>query len=57
MEFNLEKMKKLSEQDALIKFMVNDLVKRSHEIENAYEIVFNSEVLGDSVMEDIYINL
>lgn len=57
MEFNLEKMKKFAEQDALIKFMVNDLVKRSHEIEYAYQIVFNSEVLGDSVMEGIYINL
>lgn len=56
-EFSLEKMKKLAEQDALIKFMSNDLATKLGDLENAFEIVFNSEVMGDSVMEDIYKSL
>ncbi|WP_209124499.1 hypothetical protein [Alkalihalobacillus sp. BA299] len=55
--FNLEKMKKFADQDALIKFMANDLAKKNGNLEEAYQIVFNSEVLGDSTMEDIYKSL
>ncbi|WP_066412791.1 hypothetical protein [Sutcliffiella cohnii] len=53
-EFNLEKMKKLAAQDALIRFVVHDLTTRLGDEKNAYEVVFNSEVIGDTVMEDIY---
>jgi hypothetical protein len=56
-EFNLEKMKKLAEQDALIKFMDNDLGNKLGDLEYAYQVVFNSEVLGDSIMEDLYKSL
>ena len=56
-EFNMEKMEKLAEQDALIKFMADDLAKRNGDLEEAYQIVFNSEVLGDSFMEDLYNSL
>jgi hypothetical protein len=56
MEFNLNKMKNLAKNDLLIKRMVTDLTKRLGDEEEAYRIVFNSEVLGDSIMEEQYKN-
>lgn len=53
MEFNLKKMKNLARNDLLIKRMATDLAKKLGNEEEAYRIVFNSEVLGDYVMEDI----
>lgn len=49
-EFNLEKMKLLVEEDALLKFMVKNLGND----DRAYKVIFNSEVLDDSVMEERY---
>jgi len=54
MKFNYEQMKKFAEQDALVKLMAKDLQSRGHSEEEALEVVFNSEILGDSVMEDAY---
>lgn len=53
-EFNKEKMLRLKESDALIKFMVKDLVRRGHELNSALEIVFNSEVIYDTEMKKAY---
>ena len=56
MEFNLKKMKNLAKNDLLIKRMATDLAKKLGNEEDAYRIVFNSEVLGDSIMEEQYKN-
>lgn len=56
MEFNLKKMKNLAKNDLLIKRMATDLAKKLGNEEEAYRIVFNSEVLGDSIMEEQYKN-
>ncbi|SFA52725.1 hypothetical protein SAMN05192569_10386 [Parageobacillus thermantarcticus] len=56
MEFNLKKMKNLAKKDLLIKRMVDDLARKLGSEEEAYRIVFNSEVLGDSIMEEQYKN-
>ena len=53
-EFDLKKMEKLATQETFIKFMANDLAKRNGDIEYAYRVVFNSEVLGDLIMEGLY---
>lgn len=52
-------MRNLIEKDGLLKFMFNDLISRGDEkSEDRYlEILFNSEVLGDSIMEDNYLNM
>lgn len=52
--FNLVSMKRFMERDGLVKFMVNDLVSKGHDETFALEVVFNSEILGDSAMEDSY---
>jgi len=54
MKFEVNQMKRLKEKDRLIKFMVNDLINRGHDEYKALQIVFNSEVLGDHVMETSY---
>lgn len=54
MEFNLKKMKNLAKKDLLIKRMADDLTKKLGNEEEAYRIVFNSEILGDSIMEEEY---
>ena len=43
---NTIKMKKLAQNDLLIKRMATDLAKKLGDEEGAYRIVFNSEVLG-----------
>lgn len=55
--FNINKMKKLAMQDALIKFLVVDLTKRLGDEKNAYEVVFNSEVMDDPIYEELYKSL
>ncbi|MFD1736185.1 hypothetical protein ACFSCX_06360 [Bacillus salitolerans] len=57
MKFDLKKMKKLAEVDALIKFQVTDLTKRLGSEDEAYQIVFNSEVLDAPEFEEVYNNL
>ncbi|CAM4265222.1 hypothetical protein [Bacillus manliponensis] len=52
-EFKLETMMKLAEEDSLIQFMVNGLGGD----ECAYRVVFNSEVLEDSLYEEKYLEL
>ena len=52
-EFNVNKMLKMIEIDLLLKRMYNDLGSDNR----ALEVVFNSEILGDSVMESIYQNI
>lgn len=54
MDFELEKMKRLTEEDLLLKRMVADLIYRNGDAYDAYRVVFNSEVLSDSVMEERY---
>lgn len=57
LEFNQEKMKKMKESDSLVNKMTNDLVDRGMSECEALEIVFNGEVLGDSIMEDVYLKI
>ncbi|HUC91940.1 MAG TPA: hypothetical protein VMS09_07920 [Paenibacillus sp.] len=52
--FDPKKMERLVRSDAFLRFVVDDLVSRSHPREKALEIVFNGYVLEDSVMEDKY---
>lgn len=54
MQFTEDKMEKFIAQDALLRFVVKDLQTRGNTKAAALEITFNSYVLGDSVMEDIY---
>ncbi|WP_066297443.1 hypothetical protein [Bacillus sp. FJAT-29937] len=57
--FKMEKMKNFVNQDRLLNMVYKDLCKRNSSMtdEEVLEIVFNSYVLGDSVMEDIYSKL
>lgn len=52
--FDINKMKVFSERDALLRLVLKDLIKRGHGEDQALELIFNSYVLGDSVMEEIY---
>ncbi|ALS28856.1 hypothetical protein IJ21_34670 [Paenibacillus sp. 32O-W] len=52
--FDPNKMERLVRGDAFLRFAVDDLVSKSHSRKKALEIVFNSYVLEDSVMEDKY---
>lgn len=52
--FELEKMKRFVQTDALLRFSVKDLMSKGHKEEYALEIVFNTYVLEDSVMEAAY---
>jgi len=53
--FDPQKMERLLKKDALLCFVVNDLVtNRKHAREYALELVFNGYVLEDLIMEDLY---
>lgn len=52
-DFNVGKMLKMIEVDLLLKRMYQDLGSDNR----ALQAVFNSEILGDSVMERIYKNI
>ena len=54
-KFNAEKMRRLIKKDLLL-VLFYDKVRKEKEMseESALEIVFNSEVLGDSVLERKY---
>lgn len=52
--FDPQKMERFVKQDALLRFVVNDLVSRSHSREKALEYTFNGYVLDDSIMIDLY---
>lgn len=52
--FDPNKMERLVRGDAFLRFVVDDLVSRSHPRKKALEIIFNGYVLEDSVMEDKY---
>lgn len=54
MEFDKDKMLKMRKEDKLIDFMCKDLTRRGHNEEEAMLFVFNSEILGDSAMEEKY---
>lgn len=53
-QFTKEKMEKFRKQDALLSFLVKDLIAQGHEEIYAMEVTFNGYILGDSVMEAIY---
>lgn len=57
MKFCKTKMQKMRKKDKLIDFMIRDLIKCGHDEDYAMEVVFNSEILGDTTMEQKYINL
>lgn len=50
MEFSKEKMEKFMQKDLLIQRMVNNAVKNGISYNEALEITYNSEVIGDSNM-------
>ncbi|MFC0213829.1 hypothetical protein ACFFK0_15470 [Paenibacillus chartarius] len=52
--FDPAKMERLVKRDALLRFVVEDLVKRGHSREKALEVTFNGYVLDDSVMMSEY---
>ena len=55
LNYSKDKMKKMYRTDALVRFVVNDLINRGHGEDNAYEIVFNSYVVGDVWMEEAFL--
>lgn len=57
--FNEEKMKKLAKEDLYIMFVWKDLkMKNKHMSDKEIlEVIFNGNVLNDSVYEAIYKNL
>lgn len=57
MEYSEEKMKKFAKRDALIRFMISDLTIRLGDESRACRVVYNSEVLEDSIMMEEYKNL
>ncbi|MCM3240722.1 hypothetical protein M3685_12650 [Heyndrickxia oleronia] len=56
MQFSADKMRRMIKDDKLLERVFNDMKKQMSE-EEALEIVFNSYVLEDFVMEDVYINV
>ncbi|HEY0828321.1 MAG TPA: hypothetical protein VGE40_09515 [Bacilli bacterium] len=52
--FDPQKMERFVQKDALLRFVVNDLVSRSHSREKALEYTFNGYVLDDSTMIRLY---
>ena len=57
--FNVEKMNRLNEEDILSRFIYEDLSKRNPNINplEIMEIVFNTLVLEDPIMIEIYNNI
>ena len=57
--FNVEKMEKFSKEDRMISFVFKDISQRNPKVpkEEIWQVVFNSYVLEDSIMIDIYVNL
>ncbi|MEK5071763.1 hypothetical protein [Sporosarcina sp. FSL K6-1508] len=53
-QFYPEKMQRFLNQDAMLRFVVKDMVSNGHEKEDALQITFNSYVLEDFIMRDIY---
>ncbi|WP_282156256.1 hypothetical protein [Cytobacillus gottheilii] len=51
------KMKKFADQDALLAKVVKDLQQRGNSEEEALHLTFNSYVLEDFEMEEIFKNL
>ncbi|MBB6732780.1 hypothetical protein [Cohnella zeiphila] len=49
-EFNASRMERFVKRDALLRFVVKDLVKKGMHREKALEIAFNGYVLEDSIM-------
>lgn len=54
-EYNVDKMRKFTKHDALLRFVVNDLKRKGHEEEDALRITFNSYVLEDYMMQKMYL--
>jgi predicted nucleotidyltransferase len=53
-DYDPKKMERFIEKDGLLKFAFKDLMRRNHSKDDAARLVFNSYVLGDSVMEAEY---
>lgn len=53
-EFDSERMKKFMKQDALLRFVVKDLMRKGHSEEAAMEATFNGYVREDFIMEKLY---
>ncbi|PXW86017.1 hypothetical protein DES38_1263 [Streptohalobacillus salinus] len=56
-EFNSTTMKKLVESDKYLNFVYNDFMKQVNDEERVLRILFNSNVLEDSVITDRYVQL
>ncbi len=52
--FNAAQMLRFVKEDAYLKWMYTDLLKKGHASETALEVLFNGNVLGDSAMTDEY---
>ncbi|MFD2614673.1 hypothetical protein [Paenibacillus gansuensis] len=53
-EFNAEQMLRLVEKDLYLKFLFNDLRAKGNEETDLLEILFNSNVVGDSIYTSEY---
>lgn len=52
--FNAAQMLRFVNEDAYLKWMYTDLLKKGHASETALEVLFNANVLGDTAMTDEY---
>ncbi|GGF72174.1 hypothetical protein GCM10010912_16610 [Paenibacillus albidus] len=52
--FNASQMLRFVHQDAYLKWIYADLLKKGHDSETALEVLFNGNVLEDSAMTDEY---
>lgn len=52
--FDEEKMKRLVDKDAYLTFVYKDMQGRNHSNQDALRLLFNSNVLDDSVMANEY---
>lgn len=55
--YDEEKMKRFVDKDRYLSFVYKDLLMRKHSKSEALLVIFNSNVLGDTAMEDEYSNL
>lgn len=52
--YQADVMKKMVQQDRYLSFVYNDLIKRNHGESEVLEILFHSNIIGDSIMEASY---
>lgn len=54
LKFDSVAMENLTKKDRYFSFVLKDLMKRNHNKEDALKIIFTSNVIGDSILEEQY---